>query len=118
MASSGLGLAQSMGAADQALQNQALAGQNQAAQSFNAKQGALTNLANTSNTALQGDYERQMGKAKNLSAVNQFNAQQQGNRAVSKGTIQQSAKTAQGQGVQDIVKGVIGQGIFDKNKKV
>lgn len=118
MANSGLGLAQSMGAADQALQNQALAGQNQAAQSFNAKQGALNNLAGASNTALQSDYARQMGKATNLSAVNQFNAQQQGARAANKGTIQQDAKTAQGQGVQNIVKGVIGQGFFDKEKKV
>lgn len=117
MANSGLGLAQSMGAADQALQNQALAGQNQAAQSFNAKQGALNNLASASNTALQGDYTRQLGKAQNLSAVNQFNAQQQGMNAAKKGSIQQVAKTAQAGGVQNIAKGVIGQGFFDKDKE-
>ena len=118
MANSGLGLAQSMSAAEQALQNQALAGQNQAAQSFAMKQNAATNLANMSNTALTNDYNRQMGKAQNLSAVNRFNAQQQGTAAANKGTIQQGAKTVQGQGVQDIAKGVIGQGWFDKEKKV
>lgn len=108
MANSGLGLAQSMGAADQALQNQALAGQTKAAQSFAAKQGALTNLAGQSNTALQNDYSRQIGKAQNLSNVNQFNAQQQAINEQNKGKITQGAKTAQGQGVQDIIKGAIG----------
>lgn len=115
MANSGLGLAQSMGAADQALQNQALAGQNQAAQSFAAKQGALSNLAGQSNTALQSDYARQMGKATNLSAVNQFNAQQKAQSAANAAQIQQqkaaaaqAAGTAKGQGVLDITKGAIG----------
>jgi hypothetical protein len=115
MANSGLGLAQSMGAADQALQNQALAGQNQAAQSFAAKQAALNNLAGASNTALQSDYTRQMGKASNLSAVNQFNAQQKATAAANAAQIQQQkakaaaeAGAAKGQGVQDIVKGAVG----------
>jgi hypothetical protein len=114
MTNSGLGLAQSMGAADQALQNQALAGQNQAAQSFAAKQGALNNLAGASNTALQNDYSRQMGKASNLSAVNQFNAQQKAQSAANAAAIQQqkaaaaqAAGTAKGQGVLDITKGAI-----------
>lgn len=114
MANSGLGLAQSMGAADQALQNQALAGQNQAAQSFATKQGALSNLAGASNTALQSDYARQMGKATNLSAVNQFNAQQKATSAANAAQIQQqkaaaaqAAGTAKGQGVLDITKGAI-----------
>jgi hypothetical protein len=115
MANSGLGLAQSMGAADQALQNQALAGQNQAAQSFAAKQSALNNLAGASNTALQSDFTRQLGKASNLSAVNQFNAQQKATSAANAAQIQQQkakaaaeAGAAKGQGVQDIVKGAVG----------
>ena len=108
MANSGLGLAQSMGAADQALQNQAQAGQNQAAQSFAVKQGALNNLSNASNQALQGDYSRQMGKAQNIGAVNQFNAQQQANAAVGKGNVIQNAQGAKAQGVQGIAQGVIG----------
>jgi hypothetical protein len=100
MANSGLGLAQSMGAADQALQNQSLAGQQQAAQSFAAKQGALNNLAGQSNTALNADYTRQMGKATNLSAINQFNSQQRAqqnaqlaNAAIGKGQTQQGIAT-------------------------
>lgn len=111
MANSGLGLAQSMGAADQALQNQALAGQNQAAQSFAAKQGALNNLAGASNTALQSDYTRQLGKATNLSAVNQFNAQQRAaantnaaNTMINKGEIQAGAAANKGKAT-----GAIGQ---------
>jgi hypothetical protein len=111
MANSGLGLAQSMGAADQALQNQALAGQNQAAQSFAAKQGALNNLASASNTALNSDFNRQLGKAGNIDAVNRFNAQQkqQANTAaatnmVGKGGIQADAAANKGRAT-----GTIGQ---------
>lgn len=106
MANSGLGLAQSMGAADQAQQAQALAGQNQAAQSFAAKQGALTNLAGQSNAALQGDYSRQMGKAQNLTNVNQFNAQQKAAALQNKGIAQQGIATAKGAST-----GQIGQAI-------
>lgn len=122
MANSGLGLAQSMGAADQALQNQAQAGQQQAAMSFQAKQGALSNLANQAGGALQSDYARQMGKAQNLSAVNQFNAQQkaQANQAaasniVGKGNIQQQSQANKAQGVQNIAQGVLGA--FNPNKQ-
>jgi hypothetical protein len=101
MANSGLGMAQSIGAADQALQNQALAGQNQAAQSFAAKQAALTNLAGQAGNALQQDYGRQMGKAQNLSAINQFNAQQKAQ------TAQNAARVleAKGQAQQGIAGG-------------
>jgi hypothetical protein len=117
----GLGLAQSMGAADQALQNQALAGQNQAAQSFAAKQTALQNLGNQTNQALQSDYARQMGKAENLSAVNKFNAQQQAqanqsaaNAMLGKGQLQQ--QVAAGKAAST---GQIGQtvaGVINPNK--
>jgi hypothetical protein len=107
MANSGLGLAQSMGAADQAQQAQALAGQNQAAQSFAAKQGALTNLAGQSNSALQGDFSRQMGKAQNLSTMNQFNAQQQSQNDINKAKVTQAAQGVKAQGVTDLTKGAI-----------
>jgi hypothetical protein len=116
MANSGLGMAQSMGAADLALQNQALAGQNQAAQSFAAKQGALTNLAGQSNTALNADYARQMGKAQNLSAVNQFNAQQQASNLQGKGKTVQAAQGQKAQGVTDLVKGAVNTLTPNKNK--
>lgn len=108
MANSGLGMARSMGAADQALQNQALAGQSQAAQSFAAKQGALTNLAGQSNAALNADYTRQMGKAANLGAVNQFNAQQQAATLQKQGEMRQASQGAKAQGVQNITQGVLG----------
>jgi hypothetical protein len=118
MANSGLGLAQSMGAADQAQQAQALAGQNQAAQSFATKQSALNNLAQQSGNALNADYTRQVGKANNLANVNKFNAEQQAQGAVAKGQIQQDAKAAQGQGVLKIAQGAIQSLNPNKNKPV
>jgi hypothetical protein len=114
MANSGLGLAQSMGAADQAQQQQAVNGQNTAAMSFQNKQAALNNLANQSGNALQADYSRQLGKAQNLSQINQFNSAQQNqanqaaaNTRVAQGATQANVASTKGAGIVNLAGGAI-----------
>jgi len=79
MGNSGLALAQQMGASQQAGQQAAQNATDLSSQMFQAKQNALSNLANTAGSALTGQFNRDYSRANATDAVNQFNTTQQTN---------------------------------------
>lgn len=110
---SGMGLAQSLGAAQAQQQNASQQGDQLAAMSFNAKQNALNNLSNTTNQMLTSDFNRNVTKAASTDAVSQFNVNQQSARdkavqaqqnAMAQANIAKG--TAQAQGIAGITQGI------------
>jgi hypothetical protein len=79
MGNSGLALAQTMGASQQAGQQAANNATELSSQMFQAKQNALGNLANTAGQALTGQFNRDVTRAKATDAVNEFNVNQKTN---------------------------------------
>ena len=110
---SGMGLAQSLGAAQAQQQNASQQGDQLAAMSFNAKQNALNNLASNTNQMLTSDFNRNVTKAASTDAVSQFNTNQQNARDAAVRDQQNKlaqaniAKgTAQAQGIGNISQGI------------
>lgn len=112
MQDSGLGLAQMMGASQQAQQQAANNATDLSSQMFQAKQNAAQNLANVASGALQGQFNRDVTRAGSTDQMSQFNTNLQNQRV---GNMQQAQQNManyqqkQGQAKAQSI-GNIGQG--------